>query len=269
MDIFLKVAETGEPVSFETFFPPMGMHFKISVFSPGKGQFATLFADITEQKKAEEQIKSSLREKEVLLREIHHRVKNNMQVITTLLMLQSDKLKDNQHADIFKESQDRIRSMALVHEKLYQAESFAKIDFNEYVNSLVNSLFRSYGAKPDKITLKIEVEDVSLGLENAIPCGLIINELVSNALKYGFPEKRKGQIRIALYSINTDELVLEVSDNGIGLPEELDIRNTDSIGLHLVTILSEDQLEGKIELHRVDGTNFHIQFKKRAYKERI
>ena len=228
-----------------------------------------IVTDITKRKQAEDQIKSSLSEKEVLLREIHHRVKNNMQVITTLLMFQSDKIKDKRYADMFKESQDRIRSMALVHEKLYQAQSFAQIDFKEYVNSLVNSLFRSYGAKPDIIALQIDVEDVSLELESAIPCGLIINELVSNALKYAFPEEREGEIRIVLYSINTGELVLEVSDNGIGMPEELDIRNTESIGLHLVTILSEDQLEGRIELNKIDGTNFRIRFKKHAYKERI
>ncbi len=228
-----------------------------------------IFWDITDRIKSQEQIKASLREKEVLLREIHHRVKNNMQVITTLLLLQSDKIKDKQYADMFKESQDRIKSMALVHEKLYRTESLTEIDFKEYVKSLVNSLFRSYGVNPDRIDLKMDVEDVSLGLENAIPCGLIINELVSNSLKYAFPENREGEIKIALYSINADDLVLEVNDNGIGMPEELDIRNTESIGLHLVTILSEDQLDGRIELNRVNGTLFNIEFKKQIYKARI
>ncbi len=269
LDIYLKVTETGEPVTFETFFTPMKKYFRISVFSPGKGQFATLFTDITEKKNAEEQIKASLREKEVLLSEIHHRVKNNMQVIISLLKLQSKNITDKQTLDMFKESQGRIKSMSLVHEKLYQTKSLADVDFKGYVKSLVNSLLRSYGTRPDKIELNLEIADVPLGLESAVPCGLIINELVSNSLKYAFPEERKGEIRVALNSINEAEFMLEVSDNGIGIPEELDIRNTGSMGLHLVTILSEDQLHGKIELNRTGGTRFQIQFKKHTYKARI
>ncbi len=269
LDIYLKVAETGEPVSFETFFPPLESYFKISVFSHEKGQFATLFADITEQKKAEEKIKASLKEKKVLLKEIHHRVKNNMQVIISLLKLQSENITDKQTLDLFIESQNRIKSMALVHEKLYQTKSLADVDFKGYIKSLVNSLLRSYGTNPDKVALKIEVADVSLELESAIPCGLIINELVSNSLKYAFPEKREGEIRVAFNLINNDELLLEVSDSGIGMPKNLDIKNSGTMGLHLVTILSEDQLQGHIELSRIGGTHFYIQFKKHIYKTRI
>ncbi len=231
--------------------------------------YQSIGRDITDRKQAEQQIEASLREKEVLLSEIHHRVKNNMQVVTSLLKLQAENIKDKKYADMFKESQDRIKSMALVHEKLYQTKSFADIDLKGYVKSLVTNLFRSYGTKPDKITLRIEVENVSLGLESAIPCGLIINELVSNSMKYAFPEEREGEIRVALNSINKEETLLEVSDNGVGMPEELDIRNTESMGLHLVTILSENQLEGKIELSRVDGTKFYIKFKKHEYKARV
>jgi len=192
-----------------------------------------------------------------------------MQVIISLLKLQSGNITDKQYLDIFKESQNRIKSMALVHEKLYQTKSLADIDFKGYVKSLVTSLFRSYRTRPNKVTLKIEVGDVSLGLEKAIPCGLIINELVSNSLKYAFPEERAGEIRVAFNSTDEDMLVLEVSDNGIGMPDKLDFRNTESLGLHLVTILSEDQLHGKIELNRTDGTSFCIRFKKYAYKERV
>ena len=215
----------------------------------------------TERKHAEEQIKASLEEKEVLLREIHHRVKNNMQVITSLLRLQSDTIKDQQYADMFQESQERIKSMALIHEKLYQSRDLSRVDFNEYIKSLINSLFRSYGIDTDRIVTKLKIEDVSLGLDHAIPCGLIINELVSNSLKYAFPEDRKGEISVTLRSINEDELELTVSDNGTGIPEDLDIRNTDSVGLELVTILAEDQLEGKIDLDRTGGTTFRILFK--------
>jgi len=215
--------------------------------------------DITELKRAEELIKASLKEKEVLLKEIHHRVKNNMQVIISLLKLQSQNITDKQYLDMFKESQHRIKSMALVHEKLYRTKSLADIDFKGYVKSLVISLFKSYKTTPGKITLNVDVGDVSLELERAIPCGLIINELVSNSLKYAFPEERAGEIRVAFNSTDEDVLVLEVSDNGIGMPEKLDFRNTESLGLHLVTILSEDQLHGTIELNRTNGTDFHIK----------
>jgi len=226
-----------------------------------KHMHISIGVDITERKQAEEQIKASLKEKEVLLQEIHHRVKNNMQVIISLLKLQSGNITDKQYLDMFKESQHRIKSMALVHEKLYQTKNLADIDFKGYVKSLVISLFRSYKTKPGKITLKTEVGDVALGLERAVPCGLIINELVSNSLKYAFPEERAGEIRVAFNSTDENMLVLEVSDNGIGMPEKLDFRNTESLGLHLVTILSEDQLHGTIELNRTDGTKFYIRFK--------
>ena len=217
--------------------------------------------DITERKTADEKIIASLREKEVLLREIHHRVKNNMQVITSLLRLQSDKIKDQQYADMFQESQERIRSMALIHEKLYQSKDLSRVDFNEYIKSLINSLFRSYGIDTGRIVTKLNVEDVSIRLDHAIPCGLIINELVSNSLKYAFPEDRKGEISVTLRSITKDEIELRVSDDGIGIPEDLNIRNTDSLGLELVIILAEDQLGGKIELDRTGGTTFRILFK--------
>ena len=185
------------------------------VVSNDKGErlrMAGFCEDITERKQAEEQIKSSLKEKEVLLQEIHHRVKNNMQVITSLLSLQSDTIKDEQYADMFRESQERIRSMALIHETLYQSEDFANIDFDGYLRTLINSLFISYGASPDKISLKIETNDLSLELDYAIPCGLIINELVSNSLKYAFPDERKGEIKIVLQEISENEMELTVSD---------------------------------------------------------
>jgi two-component sensor histidine kinase len=185
------------------------------------------------------------------------------------LKLQSTKIKEKQYADILKESQSRIKSMALVHEKLYQSEDFEEVDFNSYVKALVNSLFRSYGVNPAKIALRVEVVDVSLELDSAIPCGLIINELASNALKYAFPEDRKGEVRVALGSTKEDEFMLTVSDNGAGMPEHIDFRNTESLGLHLVTILAEDQLHGKVELNRIEGTKYCIKFKKARKKARI
>ena len=218
--------------------------------------------DITERRAAEARINASLAEKEVLLREIHHRVKNNMQVITSLLRLQSDRIKDQKYADIFKESQDRIKSMALVHEKLYQSKDLARIDFREYVEALMMDLFRSYGVDSRKIKTIIAIDDVSLGPDHAIPCGLIINELVSNSLKHAFPQGRKGEIRVTFRSIGEGELSVNVSDNGIGFPENLDFKSTKTLGLVLVRTLVEHQLEGQITLDRQEGTAFDIQFMK-------
>ncbi|MEE8432219.1 MAG: histidine kinase dimerization/phosphoacceptor domain -containing protein [Candidatus Desulfatibia sp.] len=227
-----------------------------------------IWRDITDRKQAEEKIKSSLKEKEVLLSEIHHRVKNNMQVIISLLNLQADKIEDKKYADILKKSQNRILSMALVHEQLYQSKDFANIDFGEYVKSFVNSLSVAHGVDTNKVKLNIDINDISFDLENAIPCGLIINELVSNSLKHAFPRQREGNISIALQPTNEDELELTVSDDGVGIPEDLDIEQTDTMGLHLVKMLAE-QLEGKIELNRTEGTQFHFLLKRAKYKPRI
>ncbi|MBU7025852.1 MAG: PAS domain S-box protein [Theionarchaea archaeon] len=219
----------------------------------------SILRDVTERKKAEENVKASLREKEVLLREIHHRVKNNLQIISSLLSLQSRYIRESQYTEMFKESQNRVRSMALIHEKLYQSEDLAKIDFTEYIKPLVHELIRSYEVDPDKVAVRIQVDDVSLGVDTAIPCGLIINELVSNSLKHAFPD-RKGEIKIALHSVD-GTIELTVSDNGVGIPDTIDFRNAETLGLRLVTILAEDQLDGDINLIRGKGTQVRITFR--------
>lgn len=219
--------------------------------------------DITEHKKAEEQIKASLKEKEVLLQEIHHRVKNNLQVISSLLSLQSTYTKDDKYTEMFKESQNRIKTMALIHEKLYQSENLASIDFTEYIRALAHSLFLSYEASTDRVALKTEVDTISLGIDTAIPCGLIINELVSNSLKHAFPD-RKGEIIIKLRSID-GTIQLTVADNGVGIPDTVDFRNTESLGLRLVTLLAEGQLHGEVKLSRNGGTEFCITFQAESY----
>ena len=212
------------------------------------------------RKQAEEQIKASLQEKEVLLKEIHHRVKNNMQIITSLLNLQGGYIEDEKYSEMFRECQNRIRSMAIVHEKLYQSENLANIDFAEYIRSLASTLFQTYEAY-GKIALKMNVEDISLSIDSAIPCGLILNELVSNSLKHAFPEGKEGEIKITLRSADENEIELIVSDNGVGIPEDVDIRNTESLGLQLVTTLAENQLDGEMQLNRTEGTEFRIKFK--------
>ncbi len=211
-------------------------------------------------RESEKQIAASLREKEVLLREVHHRVKNNMQIISSLLSLQADYVKNDTDLSVFRESRDRINAMASIHEKLYRSENIGDIRFGEYVKTFVYGLFSSYGIDPARTKLVVEMDDITLGIELAIPCGLIVNELVSNALKYAFPDGREGEIRISLQTTSDNGMELTVTDNGIGLPETLDFKETESLGLHLVTILVEGQLDGEIELDRRCGASFHIRF---------
>jgi len=217
-----------------------------------------IYRDISERKRMDKKLKASLKEKEVLLKEIHHRVKNNLQVISSLLNLQSQHIKGKKNIEMFQESQNRVRSMALIHEKLYQSLDLARISFREYINSLVNGLFRSYKTSLGQIALNLDIEDVALEVGNAIPCGLIINELVSNALKYAFPKGKEGEIKIGLHSLNKKDLELLVRDNGVGMPKDLDLKQSKSLGLHLVSILAEDQLHGEIKLNRDKGTEFRI-----------
>jgi PAS domain S-box-containing protein len=217
--------------------------------------------DITGRKRAEEQIKASLKEKEVLLGEIHHRVKNNLQVIYSLLSIQSGYVKHRQYSDIFKDCQNQIMSMALVHDKLYQTQNLGNINLQDYIKNLAEFLFTSYGINPTEIALFVDVENVSLGVDTVIICGLIINELVSNALKHAFTDGQSGEIKIALHSLGDHKFRLLVSDNGMGLPKNLDFKNTESFGLQMVNVLVEGRLRGEVELDRTNGTGFQIRFK--------
>jgi PAS domain S-box-containing protein len=228
--------------------------------------------DITEKKLAIDKIKASLKEKELLLREVHHRVKNNMQVISSLLSLQSDQVKDSQYADIFNDTKNRVKTMSLVHEKLYMSEDLTSVDFNDFIKDLSQGLFSVYKASAQHISLTIDAEDVFLKIDTAIPCGLVINELLSNSLKHAFPGGRKGEINVYLGKIlvegkNMYDLV--ISDNGVGIPEGIDIRETKTLGLPLITTLVERQLRGTLDLDRTKGTKFHIRFKEVSYSKRI
>ncbi|MDM8541488.1 histidine kinase dimerization/phosphoacceptor domain -containing protein [Desulfococcaceae bacterium HSG9] len=216
-----------------------------------------LALEIEERKQAEEQVQAALREKEVLLKEIHHRVKNNMQVISSLLSLQANQIEDEHMRGLFKESQNRIRSMALIHEKLYGNSDLAQIEFEDYLYTLASNIFRSY--LKTGIQFIIEAEDIFLDIKIAIPCGLLINELISNALKYAFPEGRTGNIYITMCPTDDNDLVITVRDDGIGFPEGIDFRDTDSFGLQLVNMMAE-QLSGTIELNSKEGTTFIITF---------
>jgi two-component sensor histidine kinase len=220
-----------------------------------------------DKRRAEEQIKASLQTKEVLLREIHHRVKNNLQVISSLLKLQSGHIKDPEARELFRESQNRVRAMALIHEKLHQSTDLARVDMGLYVRSLANHLLRSCVVQPGAVVPKVQVDDVFLGIDTAIPCGLIINELVSNSLKHAFPAGRPGEIRIDLRSDGAGRFVLTIADNGVGCPGPIDFGRTESLGLQLVNALA-NQLGATLEASQRGGTSFTITFEELKYKER-
>ncbi|MCK4829572.1 sensor histidine kinase [bacterium] len=216
-----------------------------------------------QRKQAEDQLKASVKEKEILLKELHHRVKNNLQVISSLLNLQSKYFDDEKYRQFYRESQDRIKSMVLIHEKLYQSKDLANINTSDYINILLKHLFNSYNVSPGTIDLKVSIENITIDIDTAIPCGLIINELISNALKYAFVKRskdKKAEIKIKFYRDKADNVELIISDNGIGFPKNLDFRNTKSLGLQLVCSLV-DQLGGNIKLDRSKGTVFTIKFK--------
>ncbi|MBI5632349.1 MAG: PAS domain S-box protein [Nitrospirae bacterium] len=230
--------------------------------------------DITRRKQAESRLLDSLKEKEILLQEIHHRVKNNMQVIASLLDLQLGYVGDRQPQEIFSDIKNRIKSMALVHEKLYRSNDLSKIDFRDYLGTLIDNLYRFYNISTDRVVLHLDVGDIAIGIDTAIPCGLIVNELVTNSLKYAFPGDRTGDVSVSLREIAEEgeggrRYELTVKDNGVGIPETFVLKDMKTLGLYLVTTLVEHQLQGSIELNRMSGTDFSIRFRELKYKKRI
>ena len=235
----------------------------LNPITPEKGvikEVSCLSYDITDKKEIQEQMLESIREKEVLLQEVHHRVKNNLQVISSILNLQSSYVKDENSLSILRESQNRIKSMSFIHESLYQTGDFSGIEFSDYILSLVNNLIHSYSLVSSRINLDTKFEKVFLSLDQAIPCGLIVNELVSNALKYAFPDDGSGEILMTLKE-NKGKIALSISDDGVGLPATLDVENSDTLGLQLVYTLI-DQLDANISLTSNKGTNYLITFDK-------
>jgi two-component sensor histidine kinase len=236
--------------------------------------------DITERKRAEEAL---LRTEEIRKKEIHHRIKNNLQVISSLLSLEADHFTDKKVKESFQESQNRVISMSLIHEELYRTEETGDVetfDFKAYIQKLANELFSSCIVGDEEISLKLDIEKIFFGMDSGIPLGIIINELVSNSLKHAFKERKSGQIQISLHRRDNSgieskaktsaipeipeekEFLLIVSDNGVGFPENLDFKHTSSLGLQLVNILVE-QLEGTIELGRSPGTEFRVKFREK------
>ncbi|MCP4136747.1 MAG: hypothetical protein GY754_37605 [bacterium] len=215
-----------------------------------------------EREESEKIMAESLKEKEVLLKEIHHRVKNNMQVISSLLALQADYIRDDYDRELFNESHNRIHTMALVHEKLYQSNNMASINFAEYIVELSENLFQFYHIDRSLIDFKVDVNNIFITIDTAIPCAQIINELISNSLKYAFPNNRQGLISISLLKKNIENKekhFLTVRDNGIGIPGTIDFEKTETLGMQMVMALAR-QLKGVVELNREDGTGFTITF---------
>jgi PAS domain S-box-containing protein len=217
--------------------------------------------DITERILSAEKVQSSLEEKELLLKEIHHRVKNNLQVISSLLNLQSSAIKDPKILAVLKESQDRVRSMALIHENLYRSSDISHLDVADYIKTLVSGLKRGYVNDRQDVKLDLQIEQIPLDIDLAVPCGLIINELVSNALKHAFPDGRPDpKIRIEFKMLDQKNVHLSIEDNGVGLPEHFEFNTVDSLGLKLIRILVRDQLEGNIAFSLKQGTRIDINF---------
>ncbi|BDI15633.1 hypothetical protein ANSO36C_14350 [Nostoc cf. commune SO-36] len=216
-------------------------------------------AELVQRQKAQVKLKAALAEKEVLLKEVHHRVKNNLQIVSSLLQLQSQTLKDPEAIKVLRESQNRIESISLIHKNLYTSADIGQINVAEYIQNLAASLLISYQLWPEKISLETDISPLSLNVDQAIACGLVINELISNALKHAFPNQQEGTITIILHNIG-NKIELIIQDNGIGLPDNLDWRNTESLGLSLVHDLVTEQLEGNIILERNHGTIFKIEF---------
>jgi PAS domain S-box-containing protein len=251
-----SVGNDGQPRAYETIKAPL---------FDGRDKVVGLVGvsrDITQRKKVEEALHQLVREKEILLKETHHRVKNNMQIISSILNLQAKSIKDPVALEGLKMCQSRIRSMSLIHEKLYRSRDISRIDFGEYIRSLAAALLHSCQIDPARVKLRFETDEVLLDMNTAIPCGLIVNELVLNALKHAFPRRKAGEVRIALARNESGDCVLTVSDTGVGFPKNLDFRRTDSLGLQLVNLLVE-QIGGTIRMRRAGGTKFEIAFPER------
>jgi two-component sensor histidine kinase/PAS domain-containing protein len=233
------------------------------------GLNAALEKENAERRRAEEQLKASLDEKEVLLRELYHRTKNNMQVIRSMLALQAHASHNDEVKKIIRDTESRIQTMALVHQKLYQSQSLSSIDLKDYIQDLAHLLMQSYGVLSQKISLDLELETVHVPIDTAIPCGLILNELLSNSFKHAFPGERKGEIHIRLLKADAETVALDFSDDGVGVPKGFDLKNQETLGLQSIFTIVRHQLRGETRFENRSGLAFHIRFKNNLYASRV
>ena len=231
--------------------------------------FEGVIEDISKRKEVEEALTESLKEKDVLLRELYHRTKNNMQVISSLLALKADLINEESAKNILNEMGARIRAIALIHQKLYQSKNLSRIDLKEYITDLATLLTNSYRTTSGKISLILELESVNVLIDTAIPCGLVINELITNSLKYAFPGDIEGKITIKLHQSKDGVIVLEIADNGIGIQEDKDLLNSGSLGIQLIKSITEFQLLGEIDFQTKNGVSCTISLKDILYEERV
>ncbi|MEB3161531.1 MAG: histidine kinase dimerization/phosphoacceptor domain -containing protein [Synechocystis sp.] len=227
--------------------------------------------DISHRKQTERELQQSVKEKEILLKEIHHRVKNNLLVVSSLLDWRSESIADPALQSIFIESQRRIDTIALIHEKLYGTQDLAQIDFGDYLETLAVQIFESFSineANPDRITLEFDLTPIYLNIETAMPCGLIVNELLLNTFKHAFPHQRKGTVTLGLKPQAKDQYLLVIQDNGVGFPEGFDVTQTDSLGWQLINLLT-NQLDGSVHVKAGDGAQIELVFARQDYHRRV
>lgn len=257
--MYEQVMRTGTPAHLEEFHPaPHDRWFEVHAY-PSSGGLAVYFRDVTERRDAEEKIKRTLQEKEVLLREVHHRVKNNLQVICSMLRLQERNFRDETMLQVLRECRERVMAMAMLHDQLHRAKDFSNINLGEYIRNLAASLFCSYGVNSADVGLRMDIEDIPVAVDTAIPCGLIVNELVSNSLRHAFPERRKGRISLGLHAQPGGSVELTIGDDGRGFPECAHPANTRSLGLWLVDLLA-DQIGAAVERSSDAGTQYRLVF---------
>jgi two-component sensor histidine kinase len=236
-----------------------------SVFEMGgKRYIQGIFRDVTERKRMEEELRQSLQEKETLVKEVHHRVKNNLAVVSSLLRLQSRQLEDEQAQGMISDSGNRVQSLSMLHEKLCRSEDVKSVAIGEYVRDLAQHLFRAFGKDGGKVRLAVDTEGLALDVDLAIPCGLIVNELVTNALKHAFPDGRSGEVRVGFRRNGERGYELNVRDDGTGMAPEVDPWTAGTLGMQIVTQLAA-QLDAELEVEREGGTGFTIRFEEKGY----
>lgn len=264
LDVFKRVYKTGvpefHPISYYKDGRIEGWRYNYVYRIPSM-EIVTVYDDVTEQKESEEKLRDSIKEKEILLKEVHHRVKNNLQIISSLFSLTSSKVENENDRRVFMESQNRIKSIALIHETIYGTSDLANVDFQKYTTDLVSNLLGTFGILPGQIHPKIDVTEAEFDIDVAIPCGMIINELITNSLKHAFSYGEKGEVKVNL-NVKNNFYILEVSDDGKGLSKDFDIYDTDSLGLQIVATLV-NQLSGVLDINGDNGTKYTIKFKKK------
>jgi PAS domain S-box-containing protein len=272
-----RVYETNKTITAETYTPAGDgkIHYYEVTLNPLHDDNGNIIGiggatrDITERKQAEEQLRLALADKETLLQELYHRTKNNMQAIIGLINLQAAQNQDEQVRAVLQDTQNRVRSMALVHQKLYQSQNLSSIDLAEYIRELISLLMASYQVASDHISLGLDLEPVPILIDTAVPCGLIINELVSNVFKHAFPHNEPGALKITLKQLAADEILLQIADDGVGLPAGFTPRESMGVGLQTVFGIAEYQLRGKITYETAKGVTWRLQFSNTLYYPRV